>query len=252
MSKVGKGPEIGGSGGVDAVDRAMAILSTFRSGRERQTLAELAAATGFYKSTILRLARSLEIAGFLHREEDGVFVIGSEPLRLAAVYRRSSSLEPKIRPVLRALVEETQESASFFRRQGSNRQCLYREDSPRAIRDHVLEGDVLPIKVGASGRVLTDFSDGRLSPAELARRSADLPYASYGERDAETAAVAAPVFGFQGLVGALTISGPRSRLTPDLVARIGPSILKKAENLSRLLGWEPPLVEATAPKATRS
>lgn len=229
------------SGGVDAVDRALAILGTFEIGHERQSLVELATRTGFYKSTILRLARSLEASGFLHREEGGTFVLGPEPLRLAAVYRRASALESRVRPVLQALREETGESASFFRRAGNRRQCLYREDTRRAIRDHLLEGDMLPLDVGAAGRALTVFADPALTATDLAERYAELPFASLNEHDPEMAAVAVPVFSCDGLAGAVSISGPRTRLTPERVAEVGPLLMGKAQALSKLLGGTPPV-----------
>ena len=231
-----KATEGAAGGGVEAVDRALAILATFEVGHERQTLAELAARTGFYKSTILRLARSLETAGFLYREEGGPFVLGAEPLRLSAVSRRISTLESTVRPVLRALREETGESVSFFRRQGDWRQCLYREETRRAIRDHLMEGDMLPLDIGAGGRVLRVFGEPLLSEDERARRHDELPFVSFGERDPETAAIAAPVFSHQGLAGALSVSGPRTRITPERVADMGPLVVERADALSKLLG----------------
>ena len=45
---------------VEAVERALAVLDAFQTDRTEMTLAEIAVATGFYKSTILRLAGSLE------------------------------------------------------------------------------------------------------------------------------------------------------------------------------------------------
>jgi DNA-binding IclR family transcriptional regulator len=225
-------------GGVDAVDRALAILATFQIGHERQTLADLATRTGFYKSTILRLARSLETAGFLFREEGGPFVLGAEPLRLSAVYRRISTLESTVRPILRTLRDETGESVSFFRRQGEWRQCLYREETRRAIRDYLMEGDMLPLDVGAGGRVLRVFGEPMTADERL-HRLCELPFVSYGERDPETAAVAAPVFNHEGIVGALSVSGPRTRITPERVAGIGPTVVERAEALSRLLGAAP-------------
>ncbi|MBV9842476.1 MAG: helix-turn-helix domain-containing protein [Sphingomonadaceae bacterium] len=191
-------PKVTMSGGVEAVDRALAILATFARGRERQTLAQIASRTGFYKSTILRLARSLEQGGYLRRGADGVFTLGPQPLHLAAIYKRGLRLEDQVRPVLRALVAETGESASFFRREGDRRLCLYREESPRAIRDHIVEGDLLPLDVGAAGHVLA-----------CAGETATI--VSQGERDPETAAIAAPIHDPSGLVGALTLSGPRAR-----------------------------------------
>jgi DNA-binding IclR family transcriptional regulator len=225
-----------GKGGVDAVDRAISILATFEAGRERQTLGELADRTGLYKSTILRLARSLESGGFLHREESGAFVLGGEPLRLAAVHRRAPALESKVRPVLRTIRDETGESASFFRQEGKLRQCLYREETRRAVRDQLAEGDMLPLHLGAGGRVLAVFGEPGLSQPDRDLLLADLPFTSFGESDPETADVAAPIYGFDGLAGAVSISGPRTRLTPERVAEVGPLLMAKALVLSKLLG----------------
>ena len=57
---------------VEAVERALAVLNAFHADKPTMTLGEIASATGFYKSTILRLAGSLERLGYLIREERGV------------------------------------------------------------------------------------------------------------------------------------------------------------------------------------
>lgn len=217
------------SGGVDAVDRAMAILATFAVGREQQTLAQLAAETGLYKSTILRLARSLELAGYLHRNASGQFSLGPQPLRLATIYRRGLRLEDRVRPALRSLVDETGESASFFRSEGERRLCLFREESRRAIRDHILEGDLLPLDKGAAGHVICQ--------ARLASKASSIsPVVSRGERDPEIAALAAPVFGEDGLAGALTLSGPIGRFDDERVKVMTERLVEQAHSLTTMLG----------------
>src|SRR5271154_3136016 len=61
------------TGGVAAVERALAILDAFEPGEQRLTLAELSRRTTFYKSTILRLAQSLLRHGYLQRLDDGSY-----------------------------------------------------------------------------------------------------------------------------------------------------------------------------------
>lgn len=211
------------------MDRALAILAAFDIASERLSLAQLAAATGLYKSTILRLARSLEHAGYLHRDADGIFSVGAQPLRLAAIYRRGLRLEDRVRPVLRSLVSETGESASFFRREGNRRLCLYREETSRAIRDHIMEGDFLPLNRGAAGHVLARAVD-----ADCA--SMIEPVLSCGERDSEIAALAAPVFGYDGLAGALTLSGPLARFDTARVEAMRSGLIEHARALTINLG----------------
>src|SRR5205085_2205167 len=96
-------------------------------------------------------------------------------------------------PVLEALAAELHEGASYYVVQESYRICLHRVDSTRAIRDSVHVGDRLPLTVGAAGHVLRAFSGTRGPGLDDVRQK--MYAASYGERDAETAAIAAPVFG---------------------------------------------------------
>jgi DNA-binding IclR family transcriptional regulator len=58
---------------VESVERALTLLEAFGGGGESLSLNDLATATGFYRSTILRLAASLQRMGYLHRDADGRF-----------------------------------------------------------------------------------------------------------------------------------------------------------------------------------
>lgn len=225
--------------GVEAVDRALAILRSFGRGEPRLSLAQIAARTGFYKSTILRLTVSLEREGFLQRAPDKSYSLGPELLRLGSIYQRSLRLEDHVRPALWRLLQSTGESASFFIQRSDQRICLFREDSHHTVRDHVTEGETLTLIQGAAGHILVDYATPSLnSDGEVS--TTDLPRFSFGERTPDVAAAAVPVFGLQGadtiLVGALTVSGPISRFTPDLCAKISPPLLEEGKLLSNALG----------------
>jgi Transcriptional regulator len=225
------------NGGVESVDRALRILGCFLNDDETLNLTELAARTGYYKSTILRLTASLERAGFLIRHSDKSYALGSELMRLGAIYQRAFRLEAYVRPVLRSLLEGTGESASFFRREGDRRICLFREDSTHGIREHIREGDALSLTAGAAGHVLTRFDPTNPDSLPSPELFDSLPLISYGERDPEVAAAAVPVFSRrEGLVGALTVSGPLSRFTPEKIARIKEQLLRAGRELSTMLG----------------
>src|SRR5258707_8568981 len=173
---------------VEAVERALAVLNAFHADKPTMTLGEIASATGFYKSTILRLAGSLERLGYLIREENGVFRLGPAPWRLGSIYRAGFNLGDAIRPQLRRLVEATGETASFYVREGQTRVCLFRHNSPHSARHHLDEGTELPLTAGASAHVLLAFSDGKGARAKAVReRGYDI---SLGERDPQVAAVA--------------------------------------------------------------
>jgi DNA-binding IclR family transcriptional regulator len=195
---------------VEAVERALAVLNAFGADRPRMTLGELAAATGFYKSTILRLAASLERFGYLIREDNGVFRLGPTLWRLGSIYRAGFNLGGVIRPELHRLVEATGETASFYIRQSESRVCLFRHNSPHAARHHLDEGAELPLNAGASAHVLIAYTDGKGSKARTVQQRGYC--VSLGERDPQVAAVAVPVFDLAGQFrGALAVSGLTGR-----------------------------------------
>ena len=178
---------------VEAVERALSILDAFTAERPSLSLAELAERTGFYPSTILRLASSLARFGYMHRGADGQFRLGPTPLRLGLLYRQAFNLTDYVRPALARLVERTGETAAFYVREGDKRICLYRQHTQRLVRHHLEEGAELPLDVGASAHVLMAFTGGS-GPTYEKVRAAGL-YVSIGERDPETAAIAAPCSG---------------------------------------------------------
>jgi DNA-binding IclR family transcriptional regulator len=218
-------------GGVAAVDKALSLLAAYRAGDTVLSLAELAGRTQLYKSTALRLIASLEHAGLLQRRADGGYVLGPELTRLQAIHAAGFSLEAEVMPVLRALVARTRESAALHVRQGEQRLCLFRVDSPQPLRDHLSAGDLLPLNQGAGGRVLLAFAGARGQRYEQIRRDGLAEIS--GDRVEGLSGIAAPVFGARGeLVGALTLSLPSNRLKPGLAAEVKGA----AQSLSRQLG----------------
>lgn len=199
---------------VDAVERALLILDAFQEGESSLTLAALAQKTGLYKSTILRLAGSLERFGYLVRDDRGIYHLGPSLWRLGSLYRRNFDLGEHIRPELRRIVDATSETAAFYVREGQERVCLYRLNSPRPIRHHLDEGVRLPLDRGAAGRVLLAYDGMSGEPYETIRQNGH--YTSLGERDPEIAAVSVPVFDASGkLRGALSASALLSRFDAE-------------------------------------
>lgn len=243
-------------GGVAAVERALSILDALTS--EKMTLAELALRTGLYKSTLLRLSKSLEKFQYVHRSEDGMYRLGSKVAALGSIYRRNFRLSDMVLPVLRAVVAEVHEGASFYVGDGDSRVCLHRVDADRAVRDSVHEGDRLPLTAGAAAHVIRAFAGAR--GARYDRIRSEMYSASFGERDPETAAVAVPVLGVdRKFIGAISISGPRYRIEALGTGPVVALLFRHARQLSRTLGadcdvpefagWAP--AAASAKKAPR-
>jgi DNA-binding IclR family transcriptional regulator len=87
--------------GVASVDRGLAVLTAFSRGDKALSLAELTRRTGLVKTTVLRLAISLEQCGLLKRLDDGQYRLDAEVLRLAAIYQDQIDLDALVVPVLK-------------------------------------------------------------------------------------------------------------------------------------------------------
>ena len=220
--------------GVSAVERALAVLTAFRRGDGALSLAELAERTGLVKSTIMRLAVSLQRYRLLARMPDGAYRLDAEALRLGTAYQQGFSLADHVVPALERLAGETGETASFYVRHGEERLCLFRVESEKPVRMHVQPGDARPLDGSASGQIL------RLSGTGVPD-SMPLPLFTSGVTDPHAASLAMPVFGAgQELMGVLLLSGPVSRLTSDRAREVGGTLLDAAAKLTAACGGKLP------------
>ena len=101
---------------------------------------------------------SLERNGYAVKLHDGRYDLGVIAFRFGIAYERKNRLRAAVVPVLRSLVAQGTESASFHIRQDAmHRLCLLREDSRHATLDRATAGDVFFLKAGAAGHVLLAF-----------------------------------------------------------------------------------------------
>lgn len=227
------------AGGVAAVDRAFALLAVLAASQGTLSLAELARASGLYKSTILRLVASLIRAGYVRQYGDGRYGAGSQAMQLARAYQRSFRLDDVLLPVLRQLSRASGETASLFVPDGDARLCLRRIEPDRSIRIALYEGDRLPLGRGSAGRVLSAFAAD--APAALASVRDCGWAATQGERDPDAASVSAVVFGDgRRVVGAIALSGPRERFADTRVEEFVALLLDAAAHLTAALGGDFP------------
>ncbi len=235
--------ETSGQGGVAALERGLAILDAFTSGRAILSLAELAQATGLYKSTILRLLTSLLRRGYVQRLDDGRYRLGAAAFHLGRIYQGAFNLREVVEPVLRSLMTRTGETASLYVRDGDNEVCLHRVPSANPVRDAGLaEGDRFPIDDSACSQVISAFGGAGGADYDAIRRRVVL-VARPSRRVPGVAAVVCPVIGGdQKPIGALILSGPEARFTDTAVALMEVAILDEASALTRRLGGNPGLL----------
>ncbi|MFB6892321.1 IclR family transcriptional regulator [Kitasatospora sp. NPDC056327] len=228
-----------------SVDRALTLLGSLGDGPV--TLEQAATSIGVHKSTALRLLRTLEEHGFVHRLSDRRYRLGGRVLSLAQRALQEIDVRQVAAPHLAALND----------RCGCTVQLAVLQD------DEVLYLDELPgrwpldagrpARIGwrspasgtAIGRVLLAGlpEDGRTGDglsadlAEVRRRGWAAESADH--REAVTC-VAAPVAGSDGrAVAACAISAPADRVSPAELVRLVPELLCTAEAISLAYGGSP-------------
>lgn len=215
-------------GGVRAVDRALALLCAFRDEDGPLGLAEISRRVGLNMTTALRLLQTLEGQGFIRRLPSGGYLLGAALLMLGDRFRRSLRLDDHVRPALERLRAESDESVAFFVRDGSQRRCAFRLDSPQLIRAYAPIGEVFALGHGAHGRALIALEDATRHT---------LPVVTRAERHPDLAAIAAPVLDAAGQVaGSIGISVPLYRFTPRTEALCRRLTMREAVQVTRELG----------------
>jgi len=220
--------------GVVAVTRALALMEAFEVGESTLSLAELGRRSGMHKTTVLRLARTLALSRYMVQTDDGQWRLGPAAGWLGARYQAGFDVNNVVEPTLHELVKSTGESASFYVREGDVRSCVARVEGPQSVRHNVRIGERLPLTKGAPGRVILAFSGAQGEPYESIREQGF--HISMGEREAEVASVAAPIFGLNWrLLGSICVSGPSARLPKAKLMKHAKAVIRAANQLSYAL-----------------
>jgi IclR family transcriptional regulator, acetate operon repressor len=247
--------------GTQAVDRAAQLLIEVARHRDPVSFTELIAASGLAKSTTSRLLTALERNGLVRRDLTGRFSPGEVFVSYAWRGGAETDLVSVAQPVLAELGEETGETINLgVARDGGLVEQIAQVDSKYLIGGTNWVGLTVPLHCAALGKVLLAFGaaelpDGRLeqrtdrtviSRAVLAADLAAVRERGYAvtieELEPGLVAVAAPVFADGGIaIGALSVSGPASRLTAAAIPVTGRSCMAAARSLSELLGHDRPV-----------
>lgn len=223
---------------VNAAGRTLALLDAFIDSDGPLNLPELEAQTGLFKSVILRYMLSLEASGYVRKRPDGRYQLGVRAYQLGCRYESGIDLSEHAMPALEWLTQQTQESSSLYVREGEERVCLLRKDSPQLLKASIPPGTRMPLDDTATARVFKKFSTAapaRWSLDDCVFFSSGLPNAVI-ETTRFTASMSAPVFRYgNAMAGALTVAGPVIRFDPSQIAA-RTLLLEAAMNLSIALG----------------
>ena len=239
-----------GSDLVRSVGRALSLLALFDEDHPVYSLRELIERTELPKTTVLRLIQTLEQSGYLYERPDGRFCPGPTLIRVSRAVDIVWRLPLTADATMESLRERTRETVNLYIVEGLSRVCVVQKQGPQHVRYVVPIGVPLPLWAGASGKVLLaerprDFVETVLRAAgkgedfeaglavELEQVRARGYAVSHGERELGASSVSAPIRDpHRGTVGAIAISGPTSRFTPDRVAEFAALFTEALEQMA--------------------
>lgn len=138
---------------VEALARGLDVIASFGPTRPRQSLSDVATATGLARPTARRLLLTLEELGYV-RQREGAFELTPAVMRLGTAYVSSLGLWEMARPRMEWLVERTGESSSMAQLSGSDIVYVARVSMPKIIALRVDVGTVFPAAPTSQGKVL--------------------------------------------------------------------------------------------------
>ena len=246
---------------VRAVERAVQILDCFDDEHPERGVSEIAQAVDLHKATVHRIVTTLLNYGYLERTHDGQkYCLGLRLANLGAKVMRRMDLRREALPYMTQLVEQWGEACDLgIFEQG---EVFYIEvlRGNHALTIAARVGQHLPAHCTASGKLflahlppqelndilskpLVRYTNKTLtSPDEIRQQLEQIRQQGFGMDDEEfeagISAVAAPIYNHEGtMIAAMSIPGPTSRMTDEIVPEIVRGLLEAAQAVSRHMGW---------------
>ncbi|TYD00172.1 IclR family transcriptional regulator [Arthrobacter echini] len=252
--------EAGPQGGVQSVDRALAVLEILARDGDAG-VSSIALEMNIHKSTASRLLASLVNRELVHQDsERGKYRLGFGILRLASSIPGRLSLVREARPVLEGLAEKFKETVNLAVLRSDYAVNLDQAMGPSTLATYDWVGSLTPLHATSSGKVLlatlppdererllTETGLPARTPrtitdrAELERQLIKVARDGYGivkeEFEIGSNAVAVPIVSHLDLViAAISISGPAFRFDPEAMPELVEELRQAGRRISTRMG----------------
>jgi IclR family acetate operon transcriptional repressor len=234
---------------VRSMQRVVAILEGVATARGPATAGRVSTETGLSLSTVSRIMRELAEEQMLDRLDDGSYVLGSRVFRLVRDARAGGDPMATVHRVLAELRDRTGETASLHVRRDDTRVCIASVDSRHELRRVVPVGNAMPLVGTATGDVLMaelsaaeqtalidrarDAAGSRVELLARLRETAGRGWAVQADGlISGVTGVAVPVRSGGAVVAAVTLSGPTTRMSPEIVEKCLPDLEDAARRIA--------------------
>jgi IclR family KDG regulon transcriptional repressor len=242
--------------------KSLQILDYFKQYAELE-LTQLIKLTELPKSTLHRIVLTLESQGFLKRtnQASSKYQLGLALLGLGNLVSQRLEIRKIALPHMIKLRDQVNEAVNLIVRDQDDAVYIEKVDTSQPVRVYTQVGRRAPLYAGACPRILLTFQPDEeieewLSRVELKKvgpgttmdkdelrrwiqKAREDGYTvSFGELEAESAAVAVPIRNYTGqVVAGLSIAGPNSRFTEETIKNLFWAAKCSAGEISRQMGF---------------
>jgi DNA-binding IclR family transcriptional regulator len=273
MARVAKSSASAASVGV--ISKVLRILEALQGSSSGLALKAICDLTGIHKSTAHRFLKHLERERYLIRTEAGAYLIGPRLSQMAARANHGATLQGVARPILWELWKSTQETVNLaVLDQGT---VLYVDviESPHEFRLSSRVGTRRSLHVTALGKALAAFLPAELREnilntitfqsatprtimnlLQFRQELEKIRQQGYAVDDEEAVqgarCVSAPILNSDSEpIGAVSVSGPVTRVSPDQVAVLAGAVMSAARAISAAMGFSQRGPERVLPRRAK-
>ncbi len=248
---------------VQSVDRTIDLLEALATRRGPTGISELAQMVGLHVSTVHRLLAALVDRGYVRQDpETSRYHLGARVFSLATAADLHLDLRLVARPYLERMMRQSGETASLVTVTEQEIVFLDQVASMHLVKMLSAPGLRAPLYCTGTGKALLAFKERAFAEPTLASpmrartsrtivtRAAleaeldEIRATGYSideeEMEDGVRCLAVPIFDrLRSCVGAMSVSGPTTRLTRERMLKFAPIACRIAADLSAQLGYEP-------------
>jgi DNA-binding IclR family transcriptional regulator len=247
---------------IQSIVRAMSLLEHLAGEGNNKGITAIAAHVGLHKSTCFGLLHTLQELGYVVQDkETGHYNLAIKIFELGQAYLSHLDLRSLARDHLMRISAESQETVHLVIREGVNAVYLDKIEGPHAMTISSQVGQRARMHCAGVGKAIL----AHLAPEEqetvlnrplkkctdntLVDKAAILAHLAEirknglaiddEENELGLCCLAAPLFDGTGqVVGAISISGPKTRLTPERTATLSAGLRTATNAISHQLGYQ--------------
>lgn len=249
---------------VQSVERALAIVDVLADEGSAMKLSAISSKLELNISTVHRLLNTLMVWGYVEQDPYlGRYRLGIKSFEIGNKALYSLDIRSVAKPHLKQLVDKTNETANLAVLVDGEVVYIDQVETHNIIKMFASPGTRGPAYCTGSGKALL----ASLSEHEVNRLTREMKFIEYtsktitnpeklkrelekvrqqgisidlGEMEEDVRCVAAPIQNHEGkTVAAISLSGPRTRMTDELIKKeLVPMVKDTARQISSLLGWD--------------